>query len=134
MDTNRFDQVVHQFAQPSTRRNAIRLGIISVLGITMAIVGADHALAGKRNKKKSVTERCNKRDQCGGGLTCKPANVQNSCIDSTEKRCREPVRASCNDGCECCGTGVICNGGYCDQARHLVGALHRSQPMSNWRS
>lgn len=117
MDTNRFDQMARQLAAPNTRRNAIRLGIISGLGMGAAKLGAAQALAGNgKNKKKGVTERCKKSDQCAGNLTCKPANSQNSCFDSTEKRCCKPVGASCNDGCECCGTDVICNGGYCDQA------------------
>ena len=123
MDTSRFDHLARQFAEPGTRRNAIRLGLISGLGIGVAKLGADQALAGKhkhkhknKKKKKTVSETCKKSDQCGGGLSCKAANSQNSCFGSTEKRCCKPVGAPCNDGCECCGTDVICNGGYCDQS------------------
>ena len=62
-------------------------------------------------------ERCSNKDTCSSGLKCKKANSQNSCYAETEKRCCKPIGAKCDDGCDCCGVDVICNGGYCQGAR-----------------
>ena len=117
MDSTRFDHIARELAGPATRRQALRTLAAAGLGLGIARVGLSSTEAAKgKGKKKSVTERCKKSDQCGGGLSCKPANSQNSCFATTEKRCCKPVGAKCDDGCECCGVDVICNGGYCDQA------------------
>jgi hypothetical protein len=119
MDSTRFDGITRELAGTSTRRQTLRNLAAAGLGLGIASIGlksTEAAKGKKKGKKKDVTERCKQREQCGSGLQCKPANSQNSCFADTEKRCCKPVGAKCNDGCECCGVDVICNGGYCDQA------------------
>lgn len=79
----------------------------------------------KCNKKNSDTDTiglrqpCTKSSQCVGNLLCATANSQNSCPgqESGTFCCvQSEVQAPCDDGCDCCGVDVICNGGYCDNA------------------
>jgi hypothetical protein len=117
VDSTLFDGLARDLAGSATRRRTLRSLVAAGLGLGVARLGlADTDARSKRKKKKDVTERCKKSDQCGGGLTCKQANSQNSCYPTTEKRCCKPIGAKCDNGCECCGIDVICNGGYCDQA------------------
>ena len=119
MDSTRFDGITRDLAGSATRRQTLRTLAAAGLGLGIARLGLSSTEAAKgkgKGKTKGVTERCKKSDQCGGGLSCKPANSQNSCFAATEKRCCKPVGAKCDDGCECCGIDVICNGGYCSKA------------------
>ena len=118
MDSTHFDGITRDFAGSTTRRQTLRTLAAAGLGLGITRLGlsATEAAKGKgKGKKKGVTERCKKSDQCGGGLSCKPANSQNF-YPETEKRCCKPVGAKCDDGIECCGIDVICNGGYCSNA------------------
>ncbi len=112
--------MARDLAGSTTRRHTLRTLAAAGLGLGIARLGLSSTEAAKgkqgKGKKKDVTERCKKSDQCGGGLQCKAANSQNSCFATTEKRCCKPVGAKCDNGCECCGIDVICNGGYCSNA------------------
>ena len=114
MDSTRFDGLTRDLAGNATRRQTLRTLAAAGLGLGLASIGLKSTEAAKR-KKKGVTERCKKSDQCGGGLSCKVANSQNY-YPKSEKRCCKPVGARCDDGIECCGIDVICNGGYCSNA------------------
>jgi hypothetical protein len=81
------------------------------LGLGLARLGLGAASA---DGKKKLGARCQKSSECKGGLKCKKANSENGCYDKTEERCCVKLGGSCNDGCDCCGVGVICNGGVCD--------------------
>ena len=117
MDSTHFDGITRDLAGRATRRQTLRTLAAAGLGLGIARIGLASTEAAKRKgKKKDVTERCKTSEQCGGGLSCKPANSQNSCFAETEKRCCKPVGAKCDEGCECCGVDASCNGGYCDQA------------------
>ena len=119
MDSTHFDGITRDLAGTSTRRQTLRTLAAAGLGLGLARLGLSSTDAAKgkgKKKKKGVTEICKKSDQCGSGLICKLANSQNSCSAETEKRCCKPVGARCDDGCECCGIDVICNGGYCSNA------------------
>lgn len=105
MESTRFDNM--------TRRMALKTVGAAGLGLGLARLGLDSAAAGK--KKKKVTERCKSSDQCGAGLVCKRANSQNY-YPKTEERCCRPVGESCDQGIDCCGVDVICNGGICQKA------------------
>jgi hypothetical protein len=48
-------------------------------------------------------------------LLCKKANSQKH-FPKTEKRCCVKEGGHCNDGIDCCGVDVICNGGFCQSA------------------
>jgi len=111
MDSTRFDSLSRQMATTSSRRTALRTVAVTGLGLGLARFGLSTADA--RKKKKKHGSRCSKKDHCGGGLDCKVSNSQNSCFAESEKRCCKPIGAKCNDGCECCGVDVICNGGFC---------------------
>lgn len=113
MDSTRFDVIAREFSTTSTRRQALRTLGAAGLGLGIASIGLKGAEAAK---SKKVGARCKKSQECQGGLQCKKANSQNSCYAKSEERCCKPVGAKCNDGCECCGIDVICNGGYCDKA------------------
>jgi hypothetical protein len=115
MDSTRFDSIAREMASTSTRRSAMRTIAAAGFGLGLAGIGLTSASAAKKGKKK-VGARCKKSKECKGGLQCKKSNSQNSCYAKTEERCCKPVGAKCNDGCECCGVDVICNGGYCDKA------------------
>ena len=118
MDSMRFDTLSRTISGVSSRRQALRTVATLGLGLGLARVGlaVSPAEAAKKGKKKALGERCSNKDTCSSGLKCKKANSQNSCYAETEKRCCKPIGARCNDGCECCGVDVICNGGYCQGA------------------
>jgi hypothetical protein len=118
VDSTRFDLITRDLAGTSTRRQTLRTLAATGLGLGIARLGLASTEAKNKNKGKGkgVTERCKKSDQCGGGLSCKVANSQTSCFAESEKRCCKPVGAKCDNGCECCGIDVICNGGYCSNA------------------
>jgi hypothetical protein len=111
MDSTRFDSFSRQFATTSSRRSAMRTFAAGGLGLGLASLGLKSASAGG---KKNLGARCKKSNECKGGLKCKKANSENGCFAKTEERCCKPLGAPCNDGCDCCGVSVICNGGYCD--------------------
>lgn len=119
MDTTRFDALSRTLAAGSTRRTAMRTLAATGLGFGLARLGFAAMPVGAKKgkgKKKPLGARCSNKDQCGGGLQCKTANSQQSCFPENEKRCCKPIGAKCDDGCECCGIDVICNGGYCQGA------------------
>ena len=101
----------------SLAREVLKSVAAAGLGLGLARIGLGSASAKGKNKKKkkAVGVRCSKNDQCGG-LQCKVSNSQQSCYPENEKRCCKPIGAKCDDGCECCGIDVICNGGYCQGA------------------
>jgi hypothetical protein len=113
MDSTRFDILSRKLAATSSRRGAIRTMAAAGLGLGLARIGLESAEA---KKKKNLGARCKKSNECKGGLKCKKSNSQNGCYAKTEERCCKPVGSPCNDGCDCCGVDVICNGGYCDNA------------------
>jgi hypothetical protein len=114
MDSTRFDAISRELAGTSTRRTALRTFAEAGFGLGLAGVGLKSASAGKKNKK-IVGARCKKSEECKGKLVCKNANSQNY-YPQTEKRCCLEIGEHCDDGIDCCGVDVICNGGYCDQA------------------
>lgn len=64
-----------------------------------------------------LRQPCTSSAQCIGDLLCATANSQNSCpTQAIGTFCcvQSEVQAKCNDGCDCCGVSVICNGGFCD--------------------
>jgi hypothetical protein len=101
-------------ASSTSRREALRSFAAVGLGLGLTRIGFDAASAA--GKKKKLGTRCKKKAECAGGLQCKTSNSQNGCYAESEKRCCKPVGANCNDGCECCGVDVICNGGFCQKA------------------
>jgi hypothetical protein len=109
----RFDGMTRRLSETGSRREMVRTLAAGGLGLGLAGLGLHQAKAGGG---KNLGARCKKSNECKGGYQCKKANSQNSCFAKTEKRCCKPIGAKCNDGCECCGVDVICNGGYCDQA------------------
>jgi hypothetical protein len=111
VESTRFDTFSRELAGSSSRRSAIRTLAAAGLGLGLAGIGLTSAAAGG---KKKLGQRCKKSSECKGGLKCKKANSENGCFAKTEERCCKPLGAPCNDGCDCCGVGVICNGGYCD--------------------
>lgn len=116
MDSNRFDSISREVAAIDSRRGLLKSIAATGLGLGLARVGLGSASAKKKRKKKGLGARCSKNDQCGGGYQCKVSNSQQSCYPENEKRCCKPIGAKCDDGCECCGVDVICNGGYCQGA------------------
>lgn len=115
MDNIRFDAISREFGATSTRRSAIRTLAAASFGLGLARLGLETATAAKKGKKK-LGARCKKSNECQGPLQGKKSNSQNSCYAQTEERCCKPIGAKCDDGCECCGVDVICNGGYCQGA------------------
>jgi hypothetical protein len=116
MDSTRFDAISRDLAGTTTRRSALRTFAAAGFGLGLAGVGLTSAAAAKKKKrKKGVTERCKKSEQCKGKLVCKVANSQHYYPES-EKRCCLEIGEHCEDGFECCGIDVICNGGYCQGA------------------
>ena len=68
---------------------------------------------------KALRQACTSTEECIGDLLCQGANSQQSCPgQEVGTFCCVPtdVQASCDNGCDCCGLDVICNGGYCDSA------------------
>lgn len=112
MDSTRFDALSRQLAATSSRRGAIRTMAAGGLSLSLARIGFGTASAD--DKKKKLGARCKKSSECKGALKCKKSNSENGCFAKTEERCCKPIGAPCNDGCDCCGVSVICNGGYCD--------------------
>jgi hypothetical protein len=111
MESTRFDAISRELAGTSSRRSAMRTLAAAGFGLGLAGVGLKSAAAGG---KKKLGARCEKSNECKGGLKCKKANSEKGCYAKTEERCCKPLGAPCNTGCDCCGVGVICNGGYCD--------------------
>jgi hypothetical protein len=113
MDRKRVDPLGKRLVISDTRRSTLRALAAGALATGLGGLGLREALA---KKKKSLGARCKKSDECKGKLNCKPTNSQNSCYDATQKRCCKKEGATCNDGCECCGVDVICNGHICQSA------------------
>jgi hypothetical protein len=102
-----------------SRRGMFKTMAAAGLGLGLSSVGLSEAL-GKGKKKgkngnKQVTARCKKTYECSGHLTCKKANSQHY-YEETKKRCCIEEGGHCDQGYECCGIDVICNGGYCQSA------------------
>jgi hypothetical protein len=121
MDTTRFDAIARHLAEPTARRAALKTLAATGLAVGLTKVGLRPILtdAKKRKKKgpkKPLGERCKKSKTCANGLSCQIANSHVGCFPDSEKRCCKPIGARCDDGCECCGTNVICNGHYCQQS------------------
>ena len=119
MDTMKFDTLSRTLSGATTRRDALRT--FAAIGLSLGLGHAGLELAAAKSKKgkgkkKKLGDRCSSKDTCAGGLQCKVSNSQNSCYPTSEQRCCKPTGASCDNGCECCGVDVICNGGYCQQA------------------
>jgi hypothetical protein len=118
MDQTRFDALSRDLAGTTSRRNALRTFAAAGFGLGLAGLGlrsTSAAKKGKNKRKKVVGERCKKSEQCQGKLICKIANSQNYYPES-EKRCCLEIGEHCEDGLDCCGVDVICNGGYCQGA------------------
>ena len=114
MDSTRFDVMARGLSGTDTRRGMFRTLAAAGLGLGLASVGLGEALGkGKGNKK--VTARCKKSEECSGKLVCKKANSQHY-YEETKKRCCIEESDPCDQGYECCGIDVICNGGYCQSA------------------
>jgi hypothetical protein len=146
MDGSAFDRLVRRIGEEGSRRGLLRSALAAtVAGLgARSILDADDAEAKsckkKCNKKNSSSARkkckkkckknndtdtiglrqpCTKSSQCKGDLLCATANSQNSCPgQATGTFCcvQSEVQAHCEDGCDCCGVSVICNGGFCDNA------------------
>jgi len=112
VDSRRFDAFSRRLVIASSRRGVMRTMAAGGLGLGLANFGLDAASAD--GKKKKLGARCKKTNECKGSLKCKKANSETGCYTKTEERCCKPIGAPCNDGCDCCGIAVICNGGYCD--------------------
>ena len=109
MDRKHFDIV--ELSVANNRRDALKALAAMGTGLTVAHLGRQTTLAGG---KKHLSARCKKSSECSGSLICKKANSENGCFAKTETRCCVKLGGHCNDGCDCCGVGVICNGGFCD--------------------
>ena len=112
MEGTRFDALSRNLSATSSRRAAVRTMTATGLALGLARLGMSKAQAGGG---KGVTKRCKKSDECKGNLLCKKANSQHY-YPETEKRCCIKEGQHCEDGFECCGVDVICNGGYCQSA------------------
>ena len=118
MDGMRFDVVTRSLSATETRRGMFKTMAAAGLGLGLSSVGLSQALGkGKKAKKgkKQVTDFCKKTEECSGKLQCKKANSQNY-YEETKKRCCIKDGGRCDQGYECCGVDVICNGGYCQSA------------------
>ena len=113
MEGTRFDAVARNLSATSTRRAAVRTMTATGLGLGLIRLGLGAVAA--KGKGKGVTARCKKSEECAGNLQCKKANSQHY-YEQTEKRCCIKEGQHCEDGFECCGVDVICNGGYCQSA------------------
>src|SRR5687767_6258536 len=133
MDGSAFDRLVRRIGEEGSRRGLLRSAFAAtVAGLGAAsVLDADDAEAKsckKKCKKKyknidtdtiGLRQPCTKSSQCVGNLLCEVANSQNSCPgQETGTFCcvQSEVQAPCDDGCDCCGVDVICNGGFCDNA------------------
>ena len=123
MDGMGFDSMARKLSATESRRGVFKAMAVAGLGLGLSSVGLSEALGkGKKGKKgkgkkgnKPVTARCKKSEECSGKLQCKIANSQNY-YEETEKRCCIEEGGRCDQGYECCGVDVICNGGYCQSA------------------
>jgi len=128
MESTRFDAIARVLAGMSSRRSAMRAIAAGGLGLGLGAtaLGLEDALAGKHHRKhkkkknkkgtdsKVVRDVCTKSYTCQGDLVCEVANSENGCGQETGKHCCVPLGGPCEDGCDCCGVGVICNGKKCD--------------------
>jgi hypothetical protein len=112
MEQTRFDAIARTLSTTRSRRGTFRALAAAGIGFGALRLGLDQADA---KGKKKVTARCHKSDECGGTLQCKKANSQHT-YTKTQKRCCVKVGDHCNDGKDCCGVDVICNGGFCQSA------------------
>ena len=117
MDSTRFDVMARGLSATDTRRGMLRALAATGLGLGLGGVALGEALGKGKGKKgrKKVTARCKKSEECSGKLVCKKANSQNY-YEETKKRCCIEEGDPCDQGYECCGVDVICNGGYCQSA------------------
>ncbi len=113
---SRFEPFSRWLATHNTRRTTLRALAAGALAAGLGNLGPRESSAKKGKKKKILGARCKKSADCKGSLLCTPSNSQNSCYDLTEKRCCKKEGERCDDGCECCGIDVICNGHFCQSA------------------
>jgi hypothetical protein len=116
MESNQFDRIARQVSTTATRRRAIMTLAAGGLGMGLAKFGlADSEAKNKKKKKgkKANGARCKKSVECKGSLACQVALATDDCYPAAEKRCCVKEGGFCNDGCECCGVGAICNGHVC---------------------
>lgn len=135
MDSARFDKLTRELLSANSRREAVK-ALVAGLGVGVALLGASQrstTLAkkgkkhGKKKKKKkdntidtkALHQPCTKSSECIGDLLCDVANSQQSCPNqAVGKFCcvQTDAQKHCEDGCDCCGLDVICNGGFCQGA------------------
>jgi hypothetical protein len=117
MDSNRFDLIARHLSTSGTRRQAVMSLAAGGLGLGLTGLGLAGSDAKKKKnrkkKKKGNGALCKKTDQCKGSLVCQVALATDDCYPTAEKRCCVKEGGFCNDGCECCGVGAICNGHVC---------------------
>jgi hypothetical protein len=115
MDGTRFDGMARTFSATDSRRGMFKTMAAAGLGLGLSSVGLGQALGKGKKGGKKVTARCKKTEECSGKLVCKKANSQHY-YEETKKRCCIKEGGRCDQGYECCGVDVICNGGYCQSA------------------
>jgi hypothetical protein len=140
MDSARFDKLTRELLAANSRRDVVKT-VAAGLGVGLAWLGLHEELSkakgkkgkgkgkGKKNRKKrrrnknvdtkGLREPCTETAECKGDLLCDVAYSQMSCPgQETGKFCcvQTDVQKRCEDGCECCGLDVICNGGFCQGA------------------
>ena len=113
MESNRFDALTRSLSVTGSRRGAFRTLAAAGLGLGLTKLGLAgvRAKTGKK-KKKGLCKTCKKTDQCKGSLVWQ----SDDCFPSAVKRCCVKDGGRCEDGCDCCGVGAICNGNYCQSA------------------
>ena len=117
MESNRFDALTRSLTITGSRRGAFRTLAAAGLGLGLTKLGISGVLAKKgKKKKKDLGKTCKKTDQCKGSLVCQVALASDDCYPSAVKRCCVKDGGRCEDGCDCCGVGAICNGNYCQSA------------------
>jgi hypothetical protein len=117
MESSRFDAIVRQISRTSNRRQAMTALAAGGLGLGLARLGLTGSAAKKgKKKKKDNGARCKKTAECKGRLVCNVALANEDCYPAAEKRCCVSLGGFCNDSCECCGVGRICNGHVCEVA------------------
>jgi hypothetical protein len=140
VDSARFDKLTRELLSANSRRDTVK-ALIASLGVGVAWLGGNHRLSaiakkgkgkgkgkGKKKKKKktdntidtkALHQPCTKSSECIGDLLCDVANSQQSCPNqAVGKFCcvQTDAQKHCEDGCDCCGLDVICNGGFCQGA------------------
>ena len=118
MDSARFDVMARRLSAADTRRGMFKTMAAAGLGLGLSAAGLGQVIGKGKGKKKGgkmVAARCKKTDECSGKLVCKKANSQHS-YEETKKRCCIEEGGRRDQGYECCGVAVICNGGYCQSA------------------